>query len=186
MKTNNKIFNLSAVRNAVKNAKTPCALVKTLYIYAESDQGAELRAILPAKKQNLIDKIPAICNAYNVGGTRTVKTKDGGERVQTIRFSIDMVLRYICSTHNSDVRDMERASKAEARAKAAKEREERKAAEEKAKAERKEERARAKAERDQKKVEKALQKSTIAPEKPQTKPAAKPNAKKGAKGHKAA
>lgn len=176
------LFSLAAVRNAVKNAKTPCALVKTLYVYAESEQGAELRAILPAKKQELIDKIPAICKAYNVGGTRTVKTKDGGERVQTIRFSIDMVLRYICGTHNTDVREQERAAKAEARAKAAKEREERKAAEEKAKAERKEERARAKAERDQKKVEKEMKKSTLSP----ATTATKPNAKKNAKGHKAA
>lgn len=89
-----KNFNLSELRKAVKNAKTPCAIVKQLYVYAE--ENSELKKQLP-KKQALIDAIPSICETYNVGSEKVITMKSGAVRKYTIKFSLDMVLRYIAA-----------------------------------------------------------------------------------------
>ena len=93
-----KTFNLSDLRKAVKNAKTPCAIVKQLYVYAE--ENSELKKQLP-KKQILIDAIPTICEKYNVGSEKVVTMKSGAVRKYIIKFSLDMVLRYIAAENKT-------------------------------------------------------------------------------------
>lgn len=127
MKTND-LFNLANARVSLKNAKTPCAIVKSLYVFAEEKEGKDLKAILPAKKQDAIDLIATICEMYNVGGTRKVTIK-GVEREFTIKFSADMFLRGICKLHNTDIEAAIKVEKAEKREAEKKAREEKRAAE---------------------------------------------------------
>jgi hypothetical protein len=172
-------INLNAVRFELKNLKgTPCAIVKSIYaaIEGETESAKYLKAVLPAKRQEAIDAIDAIKNAYNVG--QVVTNKAGKSR--TIRFSADMVLRYFTKANNGKVEAFEKAQRTAKRTEEKAAREAKKAAEKAAKDEARKAREAARAEKQQKAVEKALKASTIAPEKPQTKPAAK-----GTKGTKA-
>lgn len=129
MKANQKV-SLADVRNEWKNVKgTPCQIIKSFY--AATEKGCVdvevLRALLPAKRQDAIDLIPAICEAYNVGGKRVIKLKNG-VRESTIKFSADMFLRYLVAKQNEGAHAIEKAAKQARKAKEAAKKAEKKAA----------------------------------------------------------
>lgn len=113
----------------MKNANTPSAKVKFLYVLAQENGGEDLRAILPAKKDDAIKLIADVCKANNVGGTRTITHKDGTTTEQTIKFSADMFVRFLCKRQNDGARTLEKAAKAEKRAAEKAERDAKEAAE---------------------------------------------------------
>lgn len=124
---------LASVRASIKNANTPSAKVKFLYVLAQEKGGEELRALLPAKKDDAVALIADVCKANNVGGTRTINHQDGTTTEQTIKFSADMFVRYLCKQQNNGARTLEKAAKAEKRAAEKAERDAKKAAEQAAK-----------------------------------------------------
>lgn len=86
---------LSEIRVLVKGCKTPSAIVKQMYVYAEDCK--ELKGVLP-KKQVLLNCIPTICEKYNVG---TIKTTSRCS--YTIKFSMDMVCKFLANYSLSEM-----------------------------------------------------------------------------------
>lgn len=159
----NEFVRLANVRESLKKAKTPCAIVKTLYVFAEQPCAEDLAAILPKSKNDACALIPDVCKLYNVGTEKEFTKKDGTKGVRIVRFSVDMFLRYLCAKQNEGAKAIEKAAKAAKKAKEDKKRAEKKAKEqaekEERKAKREEERKAKKAAKEAEKAEKAAKKA---------------------------
>lgn len=159
----NEFVKLSNVRESLKKAKTPCAIVKTLYVFAEQQGAESLAAILPKSKNDACALIPAVCELYNVGTAKECTKKDGTKAQRIIRFSADMFLRFLCAKQNEGAKAIEKAAKAAKKAKEDKARAEKKAKEqaekEERKAKREEERKAKKAAKEAEKAVKAAKKA---------------------------
>lgn len=73
-------------------------------IYAEIDNlgGTKLKKIIPNSKKAAMEDATAIYNWGKVGQERTIKMKNG-ERICTIKPSVDMVLRYYVAKANGTI-----------------------------------------------------------------------------------
>jgi len=141
----NQFVKLANVRESLKKAKTPCAIVKTLYVFAEQQGAEDLAAILPKSKNDACALIPEVCKMYSVGTEKEYTKKDGTKAVRVVRFSVDMFLRYLCAKQNEGAKAIEKAAKA-----AKKEKEDKARAEKKAKEQAKKEERKAKREEERK------------------------------------
>lgn len=71
-------------------ANTFCGIVKSLYGYAETEEGAFLRGFLPKDKKAFLQRGAEVCAFGHVGETKT--TKNGS---YIIKMSADIILRFI-------------------------------------------------------------------------------------------
>lgn len=112
---------------------TPCAVVKRMYAVIndmsaeEEAESSKLIAVLPAERQECINRIPEIC-AF--GGVGVTKTRSNGTQY-TPKFTTDLVLRFFTKYTNALLNEYSKA-KAEAKKAADKEAREAKKAEERA------------------------------------------------------
>lgn len=96
--------NLDLARAAKKAAgNTFCGIVKSLYAYAETEEGNFLRSFLPKSKTEFLKRGADVCKFGKVGETKT--TKKGA---YVIKISADIVLRFI----NHETKEKEAAKKA--------------------------------------------------------------------------
>lgn len=86
----NKVSNLNLARAAKKAAgNTFCGIVKSLYAYAETEEGKFLRSFLPKSKTEFLKRGEEVCKWGKVGETTT------GKRPHVIKISADIILRFI-------------------------------------------------------------------------------------------
>lgn len=86
-----KPSNLDLARIAKKcAASTYCGIVKSLYAYAETEEGKDLNLLLPKDKKAMLNRGAEVCAFGGVGTTKVTKTCS-----YVIKISADIVLRFL-------------------------------------------------------------------------------------------